>query len=322
MAESTRLLLPSIDQYLGPAETRFFGAGYRRPEHTLSDISVTALPDGTGSISATAAVDYPKDWSRKGATDQPPHLSTVDVIVLGEKLASLYIQAAFGFSPEDPGIEALGTIRISAGSSPVEEELTGFPVEARAASTTDISTSAGVCTTFDCTIANLRLVISVRHPPAAQQHATTAVPDVTGSPSGRRLVATGWAERSNSTSEVIIDRATSTAAAQARFTPAPAERVGPQDLVIDAFVVALQLGQILLYELDRFDRADSNTLWMRQTEIQWSPQRRDVADRRAATTGIVSPRILNRGTDRWRVADIRGDVYGVSVRCAITHRVP
>ncbi|SFW78684.1 AvrD family protein [Amycolatopsis australiensis] len=322
MAESTRLLLPSLDEYLGPADKRFFGAGYRRPRHSLSAVSVTAHPDGTGVISGVAAVEYPKDWSRKGTADQPPHLSTVDVIVLGERLAALYLQAAFGVSAGDPRVEALGTIRISAGSSPVEEELAGFRVEARAASTMDLGTPSVVCTTFDCAIANLRLVVSLRHPPGERRDTTAPVPDVTGPPSGRRPFATGWAERANTASDVVVDRDTLTASARARFGPAPSGPVRPQDLVVDAFVVTLQLGQILLYELDRFDRADSNTLWMRQTEIRWPTRPRDVAGLPAATTRLVRPRLLDRGTGRWRVADIRGDVYGVAVHCAIAHLVP
>lgn len=322
MTESTKLLLPSVDAYLGPSENRFFGAGYRRPTHTIADIAVTSRPDGTGSIAATAAVTYPKDWSRKGAADQPPHLSTVDVIVLGEQLAALYLQAAFGISPSDPDIEALGTIRISAGSTPVENELSGFPVEASTVSTTDAATPTVVCTTFDCTIANLRLIVSLQHARGEQRCTTIAVPDTAGSPGGLRPFAAGWADRGNTSTNIVINRDTSTASAQTRFTASPSWLPRPQDLVIDAFVVALQLGQILLYELDHLDRADSNTLWMRQTEIRWAPQHRGAPIPTVTTTTIANPRILNRGADRWRVADIRGDVYGVTVRCAVAHHLP
>jgi avirulence D protein (AvrD) len=312
------LRLPSTEAYLGPAESRFFGAGYRRSTHSLTDVVVASRQDGTGSVSATAAVTYPEDWSRKGTTNQPPHLSTIDVIVLGGQLIGLYLRTAYGLSPSDSQITALDHLRISAGSAPVEHELTSFPVEMSAGSSTDTAHPSCVCTTFDCTIANLCLIVSVRHPCAEQRSGTVVVAPTGLAPCS---FATGWADRDNTATDLAIDRDSLTAAGQAWITPPPLWCPRPQDLVVDAFVVTLEVGQILLYELDQLDRADSNTLWMRQTEIGWgSPSYgRNSA---AMTTTISKPRILDRGEERWRVADICGDVYGVTVRCAIAHRLP
>jgi hypothetical protein len=197
-----------------------------------------------------------------------------------------------------------------------------------AISTAYPSRPTDVCTTFDCVIANLRLIVSVLHPRVEQRRTTVAAADAAElnatrhtSPTRLRPFATGWAHRGNTVSDLVVDRDTLTASGQATITPPPLWRPRPQDLVIDAFVVTLQVGQILLYELDQLDRADSNTLWMRHTEIRWGPQPRpSVPD--ATTTTITKPRILSRDAARWRVADIHGDVYGVVVRCAVAHRLP
>jgi hypothetical protein len=328
MTDSPTLSLRSAEEYLGPPETRFFGAGYRRATHNLTTVTMDSRPDGTGTISATAAVTYPENWSRKGTTNQPPHLSTIDVIALGEQVAALYLQGAYGLSPSDPRIEALGSIRISAGSAPVEDELVGFGVEATAVSTRCSTDPVMICTTFDCAVANLRLVVSLRHPGTGHRCTTITAPDATGfpaphddSPGGSRPFASGWADRGNTATGLTIDRDTLAASAKAHFSPPPPWPPRPQDLVVDAFVVTLQVGQILLYELDRLDRADSNTLWMRQTEIHWSsPRPERIPD--AAMVTISKARIIDRGAERWRTADICGDVYGITTRCAITHRLP
>jgi hypothetical protein len=328
MTDSPTLLLRSADVYLGPPETRFFGGGYRRARHNLTTITVNSRPDGTGTISATAAVTYPENWSRKGTTNQPPHLSTVDVIALGEQVASLYLQGAYGISPSDPRVEALDSVRISAGSTPVEDQLVGFPVEATAVSTSCSTDPALTCTTFDCTVANLRLVVSLRHPGAGYRSTTITAPDATelprphdDSPGDLRPFASGWADRGNTATDLTVDRDTLTASAKAHFSPLPPWPPRPQDLIVDAFVVTLQVGQILLYELDGLDRADSNTLWMRQTEMRWtSPRPARIPE--ATTITISKARILDRGAERWRTADICGEVYGIAIRCAITHRLP
>jgi len=171
------------------------------------------------------------------------------------------------------------------------------------------------CTTFDCAIANLRLVVSLQHP-----RAELPAPH-RGAESGRRPFAGCWAERGNTVTDIVVDRGALTASALARFAPPPPWTPRQSDLVVDAFVVALEVGQILLYELDRLDRADSNTLWMRQTELQWTSHGSAPIPAEATIT-IVNPRVLNRGTERWRTADIRGDVYGITARCAIAHRLP
>lgn len=104
----------------------------------------------------------------------------------------------------------------------------------------------------------------------------------------------------------------------ARIDTAPVAAVS----MLDSFVTSLQLGQVLLYEADRVPRAESNTLWMRNTTISTdSPHRRAVGSFPVSVTLVDSRRIVARG-ETWRTATIFGACRGVQTRCAVAHRIP
>lgn len=128
--------LPDISDYLGAPERRFFGEGYKRSRHRLTDFHVPE-PDGAVAevprLAATAQVEYPSDWSRKGDTDQRPHLSTVDVLLLGAQLTEALLTSHLGLTEWELATVWLARVRIKAGNRPVEDDLAGFPVSAQTA---------------------------------------------------------------------------------------------------------------------------------------------------------------------------------------------
>ncbi|WP_338891969.1 AvrD family protein [Rhodococcus sovatensis] len=319
------LELASTDVYLGPAERRFFGGGYRRSTRELTDLTLVTDATGVGRLTATARVTYPTDWSRKGLNDQSPHLSTVDVIALGQEATSLYLSGALGLSPADPGVQLVGAVKVSAGTSAVEDELDAFPVVVSARSAPLVGTST-IETAFNCSIGTLKLSLTMRHPEVAARDlvvvaATSAKLDSCRDvrDAHRHPFATDWAERRNTATDIHIDRQSHTATAQSAPSPIVAG-TRAADLIVDSFVMTLQLGQILLYEMDSIDRAHSNTLWMRQTSFSWSEDTSYVLGK--STYHLDRARVLDRGDHRWRVADIVGDVYGVTTRCSVAHRLP
>src|SRR5690349_16564634 len=165
-----RLYYENVDDRLGPAEKRFFGTGFRRSEHTIRRLRV-----GAGRIDAAAAVRYPADWSTKGEVDQLPHLSTVDVLVLGAQLAELQVAQAYGLDPGRRSSMWLRRVRIQAGRAPLEEGLDDFPVTAVAAGTADDAVIAGFRVSLvDCRVGPLRIRCEIEHPdaPAAGVAAT------------------------------------------------------------------------------------------------------------------------------------------------------
>lgn len=325
---SNLLYYENVDDRLGPADKRFFGAGFRRSSHTIREVRF-----GAGRIDAWAGVRYPADWSSKGGVDQLPHLSTVDVLVLGAQLAELQIAQAYGLDAGRRATMWLRRVRIRAGREPLEDGLDDFAVSAVAvdAAMTDAVIAGFRVSAVDCQIGPLRIRCEIEHPqPSAVGPA--GVPNsrepTLGDPHAR-FYGAGFRAYRAGVRQVEVDsgavRATATAHVSADRHQAGEGVDGfrqPSISMIDCFTVGLQLGQILLYELDGIDRASSQTLWMRQTTLEAAeptPERPGAAPVRAVLENV---RLLERSPqDRWRTADIVADLAGLGLRCSVAHRL-
>jgi hypothetical protein len=319
----------SIDEVLGNREFRFFGDGFRRARHDIRDASVTFGGDGSGCIAGRASVSYPADWSRKGAVDQRPHLSTIDVLIIGMRLAEIFLarRAPASAGADEPAV--LRSVRIKAGNRPVEDELTGFDVTARIAPAIPSAGAERVTSIVDCQVATLRVQCEVSHPagPAAAPAGEAGVPlPIPPAPFGAPLKA-----RRHELMEIDADLGQLTARAAVRTTldpgePAPGGRLDghPQTASpVDCFVIGLQLGQLLLYQLDELTRADSNTLWMRDTLLTMDPSRAALPAVAPALMRLDEPRLLRKSdAEVWRAAKVAGEFQGVSLRCSVAHRLP
>lgn len=323
---SKPLSFASIDDYLGPRTHRFFGEGHKRSTHQLDDVEITSsASSGHGGLKATARVDYPPDWSRKGETMQGAHLSTIDVLLLGEQITAIYLAHAFDSGELQPVL--LAPVRIIAGSSAIEDELDGFEISATAVSTPAPHSTDSIHTRLSCEIGTLRLSWVVEHLPLHQRSGRWRYSNATHSLTREWVgsIKSGSRGRSQLLRQVSADLSSLTAQADVTLIgpTATPDRVGrPTDLLVDCFAESLQLGQLLLYELDGVSRRLSNTLWMRQTSFRW--QRDHVPNETKATARLEKARLLDRreGRERWRTADIVGTAHGVEMRCAVAHLLP
>jgi hypothetical protein len=326
----------SVDDVLGPGEHRFFGTGYKRAEHRLTAIRISGGA-GPGKVEAHAAVGYPADWSRKDGVDQRPHLSTVDAIVIGAQLSEMYLVHAYGVSREQARRMALRRLRVKAGTRPVEDELAGFPVTARAVSTRPVAAAGLFTTIIDCVLGTLRVRLEIRHETRRGVDRANETPGRFGSPEEllgdgrRRLFGEGYKAARQLIEDVTADFAEHSALASVRILPMG--RANPVDeglearhrasaSPIDCFVAGLQLGQVLLYGLDGIPRARSSTLWMRETVIELDVRRRPAAGPAIATAALDRLRLLeNGGAETWRCADIVSGFHGIRFRCSVAHRL-
>lgn len=297
---------PSVDIYLGPAKKRFFGRGYRRVRYGLGAPAFATSPAGE-AIQFHASILYPTDWSAKADGDQRPHLSTIDALVLGQWAAEAASLMILGLTPAALETSAVESVTIHAGKTPLEDlaeiEITATSVRS------DYETSA-----WQVTVGGMRLSIVLGH----------HVPGPGAHP------APGHSEPGELT-DVIIDvaahtsRATLTAGTPADLLPESqlGRGLAGGPSLIDAFVATLQLGQVLLYELDTMSRAQSNTLWMRQTTLTVDAAEGGTADE-SHDVAVHLDRIqrLELGGADWRTADVVGAVAGTAVRCAVAHQLP
>ncbi|WP_418002714.1 AvrD family protein [Mycobacterium sp. PDNC021] len=299
--------VPSVDVFLGPAEKRFFGHGYRRIHYELGPPA--AAPAAGAATQFRASIRCPANWSTKADGDQRPHLSTIDALLLGQWATEIAARTTLGVAPATIETWAVESVTIHAGKTPIED-LTDIDVTTTAAGSDDRTS------TWQVTVGNMRLSFLLRQ----HVHHSAVLP--------RR----GHGEPSELTDVVIDTAAHNSRATLTAGTPVdliPESRLGRRLAVdgrpslVDAFVATLQLGQVLLYELDHMSRGQSNTLWMRQTTLT------------VAVPNILSPneshdmavhldRIqrLELGGAHWRTADVVGAVAGMTVRCAVAHQLP
>lgn len=321
--------LTDVVDYLGPAEGRFFGTGYKRPHHQLSGIRVD-FRDESPSFTARCGVTYPTDWSRKAGRDQEPHLSTVDVLLFSVQAAEVLLLATFGLTEEDRRGAWVRSIVIKAGRTPVEGELSDLPVTAELLRTQE--EDGDVVSTVRSTVASLSAELDIVHRPRAR--VATVVDGASGEqllgPSVLREYGDGYKDHVVRIADVHIDLPRAGATAQSTINVGGSEEVavgleadfGPSVSLVDAFVEALQLGQILIYEMDGLDRGNSNTLWMRRTVIRAGRPDRPVAAAGRTDVELRNSRIVSMGQRNWRTCDIVATRPGLSVQCSVGHALP
>ena len=318
-----------VDDYLGPGNRRFFGEGYKRADHRLRGIRTETDGSGARLVAATATVSYPLDWSRKGDTDQRPHLSTIDVLLLGVQLAEVQLAGQLGLDPEQRAGMWVRRARIKAGSSPVEEDLAGFPVTAGfAGSVASPGFPERQISTVHCTVGSLKVTLDLDH--ARPSGGAVADPLDLGD-SRSRPFGEGYKDRGQRVTDVTVDPEGLRSTAVVRLTAADGAsgpgvgvegRYQPSVGLIDTFVVALQLGQVLLYELDQLSRADSDTLWMRSTLFEADSPHRPAEGDLTASAALENSMLLHKGDETWRRAEIVAALEGVRMTCSVVHRLP
>lgn len=324
----------TVEDYLGPAAKRFFGNGYKRIGEVLRNLTVDLGEDGAGSVAGTAAVVYPADWSVKSRGGIPPHLSTIDAVAFTAQLAELYLSAAFRLDAGARSRMWLRRVDIRAGSAPTETGLDALPVSARLISTAAAAGSPlGHVSVLECRVSRMTVRCEVEHPVqgSGPVRLDLATPEELLEPIASRPYGDGYRTLRTEIGALSVDLAEP--AAEALFTvtpedPAQAPVLGmegayqPSMTLIDLFVAALQLGQILLYETDGVPRAESQTLWMRRTVFEAAGPHRDATRPTALRTRLEDSMLVEAGDEVWRSADIVADALGARVRCFASHRLP
>jgi hypothetical protein len=331
----SKLILASIDDYLGPGENRFFSRGYQRAEYRVRDIVVNPSQAPEPGVRAQVDVGYPEDWSKKDDIDQRPHLSTVDALVLGVQLAELHLAHGYGLTGPDRARARLRKAVLRAGGEP-QEDLAGIPLSARLVKSEDATGAPSrVLSVYSCTVGNLRIRCEIEHPigtRGAAEGGYNSLDEVLD-PGDRRYYGEGFKARRHHIQDVRVDMDAFTAKADVHFTPEPdAALLGidgelhPSVTFIDAFVVNLQLVQVLMYELDSLTRADSNTLWMMQTLLAAPAAPSLLPDRPGlalpAEASFTDKRLLPLRGGIWRSVDIDARLAGIGLRCSFAHELP
>ncbi|MGW2252573.1 AvrD family protein [Kitasatospora sp. NPDC001660] len=322
--------LASVDDYLGPGDRRFFGRGFRRVHYDLSRIRVVRTADGVAGARAVVRVRYPADWSRKAIGDLRPHFSTIDGLVLAAQLAELCLSDRRG---DDLSEAWLRKVRITAGSRP-QEDLDQLEAVATRRRLEALDGAPGwSVSVIDCSIGTMRVRCELVHQsedprPGQWQYANPA--EALG-PAAGRYYDHGFTTRRQLIREVAVDQgallATARLGIEQEEPASPAPRGlesghGPSVTMVDAFVTALQLAQVMLYEMDGVRRQDSDTLWMRRTVMTAVGPHRPYEGGVPVTTALTELDLLRLNGGTWRTMTVAADTAGIDLRSAVTHRLP
>jgi hypothetical protein len=307
----------SIDTHLGPALGRYFGEGFKRVRHELRDVSVVG-----DKVHGVADVSYPHDWSRKAAGSPPPHLSTVDGVVLAVQLAEIHLTHTCGLSREQRRRAWLRRIELRAGPSP-QNELAAFPVGAA------FMTRTGSVSTYACNVGAISVRCEIDHewmPPADTIGAYASADDLLGRAS-RRYFGDGYTTRALRLDDVMAmaDRVHATVRIDAHGCHADEGLAGayqPSVSIVDAFLALAQLAQVLAYRLDGLERSVSDTLWMRRVMLESAAPRQPLDRQLPAAIELTRARRVNHRGREWRTLEACGRLLGISARASMAHRLP
>ncbi|TVZ84905.1 AvrD family protein [Streptomyces sp. BK340] len=327
------LHLPSVDDYLGPAESRFFAAGYRRAEHTLHDVRITTRE--RPGVTAVASLAYPRDWSRKKtSTDLFPHVSTVDMLVIGLQLCEAYLVHVHRLGAAERRLARVRKITLKAGITP-QEELTGLSAGAELRRTQmDPGAVGGRVSTFSARVGVMTARYEIEHASWGEGVADgtyTSLEDVLGS-AGTRYYGDGFKLRKHTVDDVLANvaelAATATVATQtlpgfdAVVDGLEGQRLAGEMSAVDCFVTNLQLIQVLLYELDGISRQDSNTLWMQQTVLTAVGPGHPATGAATAHAAISGTELVPLRGGLWRDVTISGRLGGFEMQGSFAHELP
>ncbi|MGO2944083.1 MAG: AvrD family protein [Brevibacterium aurantiacum] len=242
-----------LEEALGPATGRFFGAGYRTVTQDLD--GEWRRPDvfeGVGHVS------YPEDWSvRDDGSRRTPHLSTIDAVALP-------LRAICGTWSRPPG-EYVSAIDLRAGSQPWLS-LDRVPVVVEPVASSHPAAGSRI---FSASVGNIKARLGLT---ASRQ-----------STADDRLCRPGEADiyqqfyRSTDCATILtnFDRSSGLMEAVHEFTRTEGNETAvglecefwPAVTVIDYLVTMGQIVQVLMAERQGTDRGGGQ-LWMRTMSIQ------------------------------------------------------
>lgn len=301
-----------IENHLGPAADRFFGAGFKRVEYGTRHLSLS-----DHAVVSSVSLSYPAGWSKKiGSGELVPHLSTIDALAIAVNLCQDVLLE------KSANVDGFWIKRISikAGKKP-EEDLRDIKAQMQEGKTR-VDEQGNTLFIFNGHVGGMSLQVEIIKPAnhdAGLEHEHSC----------SSYYAAGFRKRKQLIDDIVFDsplKAISKLVVvdeEPNMLRAGIEADYPDAVTpIDAFVSHLQIAQVLLYKLDGLKRGESNTLWMRATHITAQDPAKRSATARVLMTELKDANIISVKGENWRVADIVGQLCGLTVSCSVAHLLP
>ncbi|MBD2801581.1 hypothetical protein ID854_14265 [Xenorhabdus sp. M] len=280
--------LINADSYLGSSKTRFFSSGYKKVDYEIKDEVILG-----NEYNSMLTLIYPDDWSIKNKKNLNPHLSSVDVILM-----SAYASGKL-LNQFENSYYKITSMMICASHTPVER-LTNIPINFGL----NYCEEEGIIY-LQGKVGNMKSQLKVERkkdndilltPVFSRKEFKSVNHEI------KDILLEGKYKSEALVVKTILGRKT--------------------DYIdyIDAFVSSLQIGQILLYELDGITREESNNLWMRNIKLNET----DAYNHKNSGTlevTLENTNLISKGNDKWRSADIVANLNNIQVRCSVAHQL-
>lgn len=294
----------AFDHWLGPAENRYFGAGYRDSAAWCENAQLSRPQQSHTVVSAEGRLHA---WARVGVP-RAQHLSTTDAIVLAANAASICLIGA-GVAPL--GHEChLEEVAVRAGKAPVYAS-DGIPIRAEFHQPDDPGSSAHV---VHCWVGTVRATLVMRAAGNGMARQLTEGPvDVEHllGPSSGRYFGDGYRLTRLRAERLEV---TETMAACAFLAEPPTGSIG----IIECLALTSQLAQVLLYSSVGVRREQTGNLWMRHCRFTMRP----AAGPLVADLNLVRLTRLSRGGSNLANASVRiGEFPGWSGEAALAFEI-
>jgi Pseudomonas avirulence D protein (AvrD) len=317
-----------IDDVLGPRHDRYFGDGYKRVEHRLSEPAAALDGSAQDAFRATASLAYPADWSTKKSATLVPHLSSVDTMALATAMCERVIAAQRSLDPDDIGRMWLRHLTVRTGSTP---HLDLERIDVTAAVTESVATDDDeLATTLRFQVGTIAGTLTMQHPAGATTDGE-APGEQDGHGTGKHFYLHGFKDQDLTISDIVVDEACDGIRASHRVEPssdtptycgAESAYAGTMS-ALNGVIGCAQLAQVLLYELDAVNRSSTNNLWMTKFELHAEQPPRAIDDGFRGVAKLGRTRIAAVANGRWRRADVAlSEFNGITGWCSLTHQLP
>lgn len=315
-----------IDQILGAASTRYFGAGFRQVNHSINDIRVDTV---AGTATASIDVHYPTEWSKKKSRQLEPHLSTLDTMTVAAGLTEIFLRQAYTLADGEMARSWIRRAVMRASTAPTTG-LTDVPASVKLTESEPSANSlCGNLSSFTCTIGSMGIDLLLDHPGGARGSRPVSYEQLEHAlgESGRRHYAGIYKSTSIELTNVV---AHSVEQASATMTLTPAhERADVRGLsasyepfvsMMHALVAAAQTSQVLLYQYDQISRESSNNMWLRKLTMEM-PEPAHISAPFEIKTSITKTSVLPMKSTRWRSANFVTSFPGIQMEYNLAHEL-
>jgi hypothetical protein len=329
---SARYRYLTIDDALGPSANRFFGDGHRKVSQHLRSLTLEATSAGLCRIRGKADVVYPRGWSAKAThTELRPHLSSIDAVALGARLAECCLACSLGLDRDQRRRMWIRSVTFRAGTAP-QLDLSDVDVSATVTSSEPVRLSlCGHTSTVESRVGPIKVVFEVEHEPGrpGDPGSHYAAENLPAEPAARYF-GDGYKRTLREIGNICLDPETGKVGAlitiAGQDSAHAAEGIGATYLpcltVIDDIVIMAQLAQVLVYASDNLSRDQAGTLWLRHFTGRLSTPYQPITNPCGASLSTIRSRTTPLGGKTWRTVDMACVLLGISASFSVTHALP